>query len=74
MSNRFLYFLVYASTPIMLIIGLSLMYILIRDHPVFTWVAGGYVVLLVLLYAIKLTLFKKYLSYHDDNDIDNLDG
>jgi hypothetical protein len=62
MNDRVLNFVIYATTPIMLVLGLGVMYLLIGDHPWFPYMAGGYVALLVILYSVKISLFKTLLA------------
>ncbi len=62
MNDRFLLFLIYATTPIMLVLGLGVMYLLIREHPWFLYMAGGYTVLLAILYLTKISLFRTLLA------------
>ncbi|MBE0643569.1 MAG: hypothetical protein IH600_05780 [Bacteroidetes bacterium] len=62
MNDRFLLFVIYATTPIMLVVGLGVMYLIIGDHPWFLYMAGGYVVLLILLYLTKISLFRTLLK------------
>ncbi|MFZ1728496.1 MAG: hypothetical protein WBQ23_07265 [Bacteroidota bacterium] len=64
-QDRLLQFLLYATTPIMLVLGLGTMYLLIRDHPWFLYMAGGYVALLIMLFFVKISLFKALLGRRD---------
>ncbi len=58
MRDKTLFFLVYLATPIMLIAGLAVMYLLIGDHPWFAYIAGGYALMLAVLYLLKLSVFR----------------
>lgn len=62
MNDRFLLFLIYATTPIMLVLGLGVMYAIIGDHPWFLYMAAGYTVLLIILYLTKISLFRTLLA------------
>lgn len=65
MNDRLLTFVVYATTPIMLVVGLGLMYLLIGDHPWFFYMVGGYVVLLIILFLVKLSIYRFLISRRD---------
>ncbi|MFA6235364.1 MAG: hypothetical protein WC824_14405 [Bacteroidota bacterium] len=65
MNDPFLKFMIYATTPIMLVLGLGVMYLLIRDHPLFLYIVGGYVALLMVLFMVKFSLFKTLLARRD---------
>ena len=65
MTDRLLSFVVYGSTPIMLVLGLLVMYLLIGDHEWFGYMAGGYALLLVILFLVKVSIFRYLLSRRD---------
>lgn len=65
MNDPFLKFMIYATTPVMLVLGLGVMYLLIRDHPLFLYMAGGYVALLIVLFMVKFSLFRTPLARRD---------
>ena len=60
MTDRTFNLLMYSLTPITLVIGLLVLYLLVGDHPWFGYMAGGYAVLLAIMYLLKLSLFRKY--------------
>jgi len=62
MKQRSFNILMYVSTPVIFLFGSLLMYLLISDHPWFWHLIGSYFVLLIILYAVKLTLFRKFAS------------
>ncbi|MCZ7554939.1 MAG: hypothetical protein M5R41_00880 [Bacteroidia bacterium] len=59
MRDSLLFFLVYLATPLMLLAGLAVMYLIIGDHPWFAYMAGGYAVMLAVLYLLKISIFRK---------------
>jgi thiosulfate reductase cytochrome b subunit len=59
MRDSLLFFLVYLATPLMLVAGLAVMYLIIGDHPWFASMAGGYTVMLAVLYILKISIFRK---------------
>lgn len=61
MTDRTFNLLMYSLTPITLAVGLLLLYLLVGDHPWFGYMAGGYTFLLVILYFVKLSLFKRFM-------------
>ncbi|MCB2204024.1 hypothetical protein KQI65_04690 [bacterium] len=61
MNDRMLFFLLYLATPVTLLFGLLVMYLLIGDHEWFGYMAGGYTVLLAVLYVVKISIFKKMM-------------
>ena len=65
MNDRLLSFVVYGSTPIMLVLGLFVMYLLIGDHEWFTYMVGGYVLLLAILFMVKVSIYRFLLSRRD---------
>ncbi|MDX9759532.1 MAG: hypothetical protein RBU27_10260 [Bacteroidota bacterium] len=65
MTDRFLAFVIYATTPIMLVLGLGIMYLLIGDHEWFGYMAGGYVLLLAILFLVKISIYRYLLSRRD---------
>ena len=62
MNDRTFRFLLYFATPITLVFGLVVMYLLIGDHPWFLYMAIGYAALLAILYAVKLSVYKKWMT------------
>lgn len=65
MNDRLLPFVVYGSTPIMLVLGLAVMYLIIGDHEWFGYMAGGYVLLLAILFMVKVSIYRFLLSRRD---------
>jgi ABC-type transport system involved in Fe-S cluster assembly fused permease/ATPase subunit len=65
MNDRLLPFVVYGSTPTMLVLGLVVMYLIIGDHEWFAYMAGGYVLLLVILFLVKLSIYRFLVSHRD---------
>ncbi len=61
MKDRVLHFLVYFSTPFMLVAGLLLLYFIVGDHPWFAYMAGGYTLMLLMLYTLKISVYRKLL-------------
>jgi hypothetical protein len=59
MRDSLLFFLVYLATPLMLVAGLAVMYLIIGDHPWFAYMAGGYTLMLAVLYLLKISIFRK---------------
>lgn len=74
MTDRTFNLLMYALTPITLVVGLFVMYLLIGDHPWFGYMAGGYTILLVLMYLVKLSLFRKYARRRAASSTENKNG
>ena len=62
MNDQTFRFLLYFATPITLVFGLVVMYFIIGDHPWFAYMAIGYTVLLIILYAVKLSVFKSWMA------------
>ena len=62
MQQRSYNILMFVTTPIIFLFGSLLMYLLISDHPWFWQMIGSYFVLLVILSAMKLILFRKFAS------------
>ncbi len=62
MKQRSFNILMYISAPIIFLFGSLLMYLLIGDHPWFPYMIGSYFVLLIVLTAMKLILFRKFAS------------
>lgn len=65
MNDRLLPFVVYGSTPLMLVLGLIVMYLIIGDHDWFGYMAGGYVLLLAILFMVKVSIYRFLLSRRD---------
>lgn len=65
MTDRFLAFVIYATTPIMLVLGLGVMYLLIGDHQWFGYMAGGYALLLAILFLVKISIYRYLLTRRD---------
>ncbi len=65
MKDQLLQILIYATTPIMLVLGLGAMYLIIGDHPWFAYMAIGYVVLLIILLSVKISIYKTLLARRD---------
>ncbi len=61
MNDRTLNIFLYFATPVTLLFGLLIMYLLIGDHPWFATMAITYTVLLAVLYVVKLTVFRRLL-------------
>jgi|GEM_PF-1374376 len=61
MKDRVLHILVYCSTPFMLVAGLLLLYFIVGDHPWFPYMAGGYALMLLMLYTLKISVHRKLL-------------
>ena len=59
MTDRHFNILIYTLTPVTLVAGLLVMYFLIGDHRWFGYMAAGYAVLIVILFFVKLSLFKR---------------
>ena len=74
MNDRTLHFFLYFATPVTLVFGLLVMYLLIGDHPWFLYMAVGYTVLLAILYVVKLSIFKKMLKKSRPSEKDAVDG
>lgn len=65
MNDRTFRFLLYFATPITLVFGLVVMYLVIGDHPWFLYMAIGYTVLLIIMYAVKLSIFKRWIARNE---------
>ncbi|MDT8324188.1 MAG: hypothetical protein RRA94_08760 [Bacteroidota bacterium] len=74
MNDRTLFVLLYFATPVTLVFGLAIMYLLIGDHPWFTSMAIGYTVLLAVLYVVKISMFRKLLRKKPRADSEASDG
>ena len=74
MNDRTLLLILYLATPVTLIVGLLVMYLIIGDHPWFTTMAIGYTVLLAALFVVKITVFKKYLKPTPKDETESVDG
>ena len=61
MRDKTLFILFFISTPLMLLIGIGIMYLFIGDHPWFPYMVAGYTLLLGVLFVLKITMFR-YLS------------
>ncbi|MBN1448736.1 MAG: hypothetical protein JXA28_12465 [Bacteroidetes bacterium] len=74
MTDRTFNLLMYTLTPITLVVGLVILYLLVGDDPWFGYMAGGYTMLLVVMYLIKLSLFRKYLTRRSPQESKTIDG
>jgi membrane protein implicated in regulation of membrane protease activity len=74
MNDRTLLLILYLATPVTLIVGLTVMYLIIGDHPWFTSMAIGYTVLLALLFLVKITLFRKFMKPSPPRETESVDS
>jgi membrane protein YdbS with pleckstrin-like domain len=61
MRDKTLFMMLFISTPVMLLIGIGIMYLFIGDHAWFPYMVAGYTLLLATLYTLKIAMFR-YLS------------
>ncbi len=74
MTDRHFNLLIYTLTPITLVAGLLVMYLLIGDHRWFGYMAAGYTVLVVILFFVKLSLFKRLTRLQQRTQSEKDDG
>jgi O-antigen/teichoic acid export membrane protein len=66
MNDRTLHLIIYATTPIMYLVGLGVLYLLVADHPWFPWMVLGYTLLLLILFSVKISIYR-YLRRQQEN-------
>lgn len=66
MNDRHILLVIYATTPVMFVIGVGTLFLLVGDHPWFAWMVIGYTVLLLLLFAVKVSIYRYLRRQQED--------